>query len=84
MVNLEAVSSGARRDGSGDSIHWLTRNCAKVENLVQHGLPRDETGCERGIVDLGMMQYAVYAVLSECCTRCMLYSVLTLDHGMER
>jgi hypothetical protein len=30
-VNLEAVCSGGRRDGSGDSIHWLTRNCANVE-----------------------------------------------------
>jgi len=53
-----------------------------------------------GEVDLGMMQYAVYAVLSVCCTqcmlysvyavlsvcctRCMLYTVLSLDHGMER
>jgi len=26
-------------------------------------------------VDLGMMQYAVYAVLGVCFTRCMLYSV---------
>jgi len=24
------------------------------------------------------------AVLGVCCDRCMLYSVLTLDHGMER
>jgi len=24
------------------------------------------------------------AVRGVCCTQCMLYSVLTLDHGMER
>jgi len=34
-----------------------------------------ETGWERETVDIEMMQYAVYAVLSECGTRCMLYSV---------
>jgi len=54
-------SSGGRRDGSWDSIHWLTRNCGNVENWVQHGLPRDDTGWET--VDTGMMQYTVYAVL---------------------
>jgi hypothetical protein len=31
-VNLEAVCSGGRRDGSGDSIHWLSCNSANVEN----------------------------------------------------
>jgi hypothetical protein len=31
-VNLVAVSLGGRRDGSGDSTHWLTLNCANVEN----------------------------------------------------
>ena len=35
----------------------------------------DDTGWERDTVNLGMMQYAVYAVLSVCFTRCMLYSV---------
>jgi hypothetical protein len=74
-VNLEAVCSGGRRDGSGDSIHWLSYNSANVENWVQHGLVRDETGSKREIVDLGMMQNAVYTVLSECCTRCMWYLV---------
>jgi len=34
-----------------------------------------ETGWEQETVDLGMMQYAVYAVVSGWCTRCMLYSV---------
>jgi hypothetical protein len=59
-----------------------------------------EAGWEQAIVGFGMMQYAEYAVLSACCTRCMLYSVyavlgvcctgcmlflvLTLDLGMER
>jgi hypothetical protein len=43
-----------------------------------------ETGWERETVSIGMMQKAVYAVHSVCCTRCMLYSELTLDHGMER
>jgi len=30
------------------------------------------------------MLYSVYAVLGVCCTRCMLYSVSTHDHDMER
>jgi len=30
------------------------------------------------------MLYLVYAVLSVCCTRCMLYTVSTHDHAMER
>jgi len=37
------------------------------------------TGWERETVDVGMRQYAVYAVISVCCTRCTLdtvYSVL--------
>jgi len=28
-----------------------------------------------GDSSIGMMQFAVYAVLSVCCTQCMLYSV---------
>jgi len=39
---------------------------------------RWETGWEREAVDLGMMEYMVYAVLSECCTWCMLYSVYAI------
>jgi len=73
-------SSGGRRHGSWDPIHWLTRNCGNVENWVQHGLMRDETGWERETVDLGMMQCVVYVVLSVCSTRCMLYSVNAV-HG---
>ena len=33
---------GERRNGSWDSIRWLTCNCGNLENWVQHGLPRDE------------------------------------------
>jgi len=43
-----------------------------------------ETGWERETVDLGMMPYSEYTVLGVCCTRCMLYSVLTHDDCMER
>jgi len=34
-----------------------------------------ETSWERETVDVAMMQCAVYAVLSVCCTQCMLYLV---------
>jgi len=79
--------SGGMCDGSWDSIHWLNCNCGNEENWVQQGPLRAwETGWERETVDLGMMQYAVYAVpgvcstqvyavLGVCCTPCMLYSV---------
>jgi hypothetical protein len=36
---------------------------------------RSETGRERDVVKLGMMQYTVYAVLGICCTGCRLCSV---------
>jgi hypothetical protein len=36
---------------------------------------RRETGWEQETVDLGMLPHSVYAVLGECCTRCMQYSV---------
>ena len=74
-------SSEARRYGSGDSIHWLTCNCANPANWAQHGLPTDEglAGSARqsifGWCSMRCMQYSVYAVLGECCTRCMVYSV---------
>jgi hypothetical protein len=74
-VHLEAVSSGGRRDGSGDSIHWLPRNCTNVDNGVQQSLPKDGIRWEQETVDLGMMQEVVHAVLSECWIQCMLYSV---------
>jgi hypothetical protein len=47
-------------------------------------MARWETGLERETVNLGMMQYAVYAVLGVYRTSGMPYLVLTLDHGMER
>jgi len=61
-------------------------------NLVgrQAGSRRDNQGSTRdgentGITEnLGCMMYLVYAVLGVCCTRCVLYSVLTDDHGMEK
>jgi len=32
---------GGRRDGTWDSIHWLTCNCGNVESWVQQHPPRD-------------------------------------------
>jgi len=71
-------SSVGRRDGSCDSIHWLTRNCRNVVNWVQHGLPSDErlAGSGRqsilGWCSMRFMEYSVYAVFGVCCTGCML------------
>jgi len=82
-------SLGRRRDGSWDSIQWLTRDCCNVENWVQNGLPREErlAGSGRqsiwGWCSMLCMLYSVYAVLGVCCTWCMLYSRLTHYHGME-
>jgi len=50
---------------------------------IEYNIVCRETGWERETVDVGMIQYAVYAVsvyavLSVCCTRCMLYSVYAL------
>jgi len=77
--------SGGSCNSSRDSIHWLTCNRGNVESRLQWGLPSDErlAGC-RGTVQLGMVQYSVYAVLSVCCTLCMLYSLLTHDYCMAR
>jgi len=80
--------------GSWDSIHSLRYNCANVENGVPKCHLRDDrwqTDCKGKAVNLGMIQYSVYAgfvacssqcmlnslhaVLSVCCTWCMLYSV---------
>ena len=74
-------SWGGRRDGSWDSIHWLTRTCGNVENWVQHGLPRDVRLARSGRQSIlgwcstRCMRYSVYAVVGVCCSRCMLYSV---------
>jgi hypothetical protein len=42
VVDLEAVRLAGRCDGSGDYIHWLTRNCGNVESGVHYGLPGDD------------------------------------------
>ena len=46
---------------------------------MQRGLPRNETGWEWETVDLRMMQYAVYEVLSEYCTLYSAYAVLGVN-----
>jgi len=66
--------SGGMCDGSWDSIHWLTRNCGNVENWVQLGPLR--TGRLAGS--------GRQSISGWCSTRCILDSVLTHDHGMER
>jgi len=52
---------GGRRNGSWDSIHWLTCNCENVESWVQHP-PRDEK-----LAGIGRL-----SILGWCCTWCML------------
>ena len=60
---LGGSRSGGRRDGSWDSIHWLTGNCGNVESWVQHP-PRDKTLARYGRKSiLGWWKYSVYAVL---------------------
>jgi len=70
---LGGVQFGGSRDGSWDSIHWLTCNCRNVESWVQH-TPRDEklAGTER------------LSIFGWCCSWWMLYLVLTHDYGMKR
>jgi hypothetical protein len=63
-----AVDSVARHAGSCSYIQGLTCN--------------QET--EGKTNNLGRMLYSVYAVLSVCWTRCMLYSVSTHAHDIER
>jgi hypothetical protein len=88
--NCGACRSVGRRAGSCDFIHWLTCNCENIQSWVQHDLQRDErlAGSRRqlsmGWRSMRCMPYSVYAVLSVCCTRCIPYSVLTMDYGMER
>jgi len=67
-------SLGGRQDRSWDSIHWFTHNCGNVQNWVQYGLPRD-----KGLDGSGRQ-----SIMGWCSTQCMLYSVITLGHGMER
>jgi len=65
---------GGRRDGSWDSIHWWICNCGNEERWVQQHPLRD-----RKLAGSGRL-----LILGWCCTWCMLYSVLSNDHGMER
>jgi len=68
--------SGGMWDGSWDSIHWLTRNC---ENWVQQGPLR----AGREWLGAGDSRWWDNAVRGLYSTRCMLYSVSTLDYGLE-
>jgi hypothetical protein len=93
-------SQGGRHNGSWNFIDLLNHNCGNIENWVQHGLPRAEgmAGSGRqsmlGWCSMWCIQYSVcavlgvsctlYTVISECCTHCMIYSVVTLDHSMEK
>jgi hypothetical protein len=45
---------------------------------IEYNMAWQETGWEWETVNVEMIQYAVHAVLSVCCTRCMLYSVYAL------
>jgi len=77
-------SLGGRQDRSRDSVHWVTHNCANIENCVQHRLPRDErlAGSGRESIlewcSMWCMQYSVHAVLGVRCNRYMLYSVYAI------
>jgi len=72
-------SSGGRHNGSWHTIHWLTRTGGNVENRVN--MVCREMGDWLGVGDRRCWYDAICGV---CSTRCMLYSVLTLDHSMER
>ena len=71
---------GGRWDGSLVSIHWLTCNCGNVETWIQQHPPRDGKLVGSRILDCS----GRLLILGWCCTWCMLYSVLSHDHGMER
>ena len=78
---------GGRRDGSWDSIYWLTCNWGNVESLAQQSLPWNERwkpGCEWWAVDPRKMQHLVNAVLAVYCTWCMLNSVFTHDYHLVK
>ena len=64
--------------GSWDSIHSLRYNCANVENGVPKCHLRDDrwqTDCKGKAVNLGMIQYSVYAGFVACSSQCMLNSL---------
>jgi len=58
--------------------------CREMRDWLGAGDSRSWDDAECCVCSMQCMQYAVYAVLGVCCTRSMLYSVLTHDHGMER
>jgi len=60
---LKAVRFGGRRDGSWDSIRWLTCNCENVESWVQQYPPRVGELAGSGTL----------SILGWCCIWCMLY-----------
>jgi hypothetical protein len=72
--------SGVRRDGSWESIHWLTCNCCNKENWIQHSLPWNQSEDWSRTADFGIIQYAVNAVLGLGCILCMLYLVYADPH----
>jgi len=65
---------GVRRVWGWDCIYWLTYSWGNVESWVQQDPPRDEklTGSE------------IQSIMWWCSSWCILYSVLTHDHGVER
>ena len=68
---------GGRRDGSWDSIHWLTCICGNVESWVQQHLPRDGKLAGSGRL----------SILGWWCTWCMLFVLLgdgRVEHKKER
>jgi hypothetical protein len=65
-------SLGRRRNGSLDSIHWLTHDCGIEENGVQNGLERDIWGVVES-------QSCNDAVRSVCCTRCEILIMALTD-----
>jgi len=86
--NLEAVVwDGGATGAETLFIHQLVL-VGMWQNCVHHGLPTDERLAVRQLISgwcsVWCMQGSVYAVLGVIRTQCILYSVLTLDHGMDR
>jgi len=71
---LPVSQFGRRRNGTWDSLNWLTCNSENVESWVQQHPLRD--GKLSGRVRLSISGW--------CWTRCMLYSVFTHHYGRER
>ena len=58
--------------------------CQEMRDWLEAGDSRSWDNAVRGVFTTQYGQYSAYAVLSECCTRCTLYFMSTLDHGMKR